>query len=203
MVFAGLLAGGCIHLKQEIEIRKGNTGRFSMAMSVPDSVYAGLMQGKHKRLEPVRKLFVKEAGAAMFPANAGFRIFRYRVYTDEGRHHVVIEGKLVDAKKALASGRLGNFQFEPKEGGGGRLQLTLTHPLKGSGTAAAVISDTVKDEMRAAAAGIRIELTIKVPKKITRAGTKDTGKRVARWVFDPAQDDAFLFTAPDISLEWE
>ena len=106
-----LFLSGCLQIQQVIEIRKENKGSFKLEISLPLEIYQKFIAGDKV---PEAKYFDPVKGTAYFAATDGFRIKKYRVFdnAEEGgamRKYIQVEGDITDVKKALASGKLGDF----------------------------------------------------------------------------------------------
>lgn len=181
---------GCVQLDQSIRLGSNNTGDFSINARIPSNAIKAL-DGKatFPWLSP-------RAGTSTFPKSEGFRITRYRVYELDGFHHLKITGELTDAKKALASGKLGHFSWVHSDDAGIiRLRKPTDFP----------IGATQPDQrkLRRLLEDFRIKLTIELPAKpsATTADAKD-GNTVS-WTFDNKGSLDFVHSFPDVSAAYK
>jgi hypothetical protein len=192
LLFSALpfLFTGCVHLDQSIRLGSNNTGDFSINARIPSNAIEAL-DGKatFPWLSP-------RAGTGTFPKSEGFRITKYRVYELEGYHHLKVIGELTDAKKALASGKLGHFSWVDSGNAGIiRLRKPDDYPTGAKQPDQRKLRQLLDD--------FRIRLTIELPAKptATTAHTKDD--RIVTWSFDNKGSLDFVHSFPDVSAAYK
>ncbi len=184
-----LVLTGCLRIQQEIEIQEKNTGAFKIQVSLPIKVYKEFVVGQGGQTEAY---FDPEKGAAYFAEKDGFQISKYRIFDHEDRKYIQIEGKMTDLKKALASGKLGNFEMKTVE-------KSTTLRLKWNLPADAA----PKHKISKAAAGLKMFLKIKVPGKITETTSPQKERKEASWTFNADADRKFLEHPPKIEVTYK
>ncbi len=197
LLLLALLLPGCLRLQQVIEISKENKGRFKLEVSLPKEVVDAFVAKGDVR---AATFFDPIKGAAYFAETDGFRITNYRVFDhkeEDGstRKYIQVEGEMTDVRKALASGKLGRFEYVPKQDGPSRISLAFDLP-RAAGK---------PQKLREAASGLKLYLKLDVPGKITEttAGKKQHGRSWASWTFNADADPSFLQTPPKISVTYK
>ena len=185
-----LVFTGCVQLEQTIKLGTNNTGEFSIDGRFPSDLVTAL-DGKNKL-----SWLDAKAGTEQFPSDDGFRITRYRVYELNGFHHLKITGDLTDARKALASGKLGNFTWVRSDDAGiTRLKAPADYP--------ADTSQPAPRALRKLLADFRVKLTIELPAKPTATTAHEKDGRTVTWTFDNAGNLDFAHRFPDVSAAYK
>jgi hypothetical protein len=194
----GLLASGCIHLDQQLTLAGDNRGSFRISASVPLEIYQDFV-AEQAQNGPIARWFEPTLGSAAFAEANGFDIRTYRVFDRDSRKHVLIEGRIRDLDKALASGALGRFKHS-RTAAGGRLEMVLAAPPTPADDTAAA---TAQRELKQLTADMRLSLGITVPGQITKSSAPLQRGDDAEWLFEPALDDAFLVKPPPVYVEYK
>jgi hypothetical protein len=190
---------GCVRLDQELIIESATKGKFRIRASIASSVYQAFIQRGNAAVtdwfDPIKgSKWISEADGAV--------IDTYRVYERDGRQHLKIEGSIFDLPTFIKSGKTGAFELSERDGRQ-RLKLRLRPP-SGQKPARALGGEQILvDELPDIVEGMRLDLTITVPKVVTATTAPFKKGTSVKWVFDVDQDPSFLNAAPDISLEFQ
>jgi hypothetical protein len=194
-IFA-LLITGCVEVEQEITLKNSNSGTFKIFVSMPIDIYDTFLKTDGK--DSVTRFFDAAAGTAYFNNTEGFKVTGYRVFDNEndGRKYARIEGKLTDAEKALASGKLGDFEF--KKGSGGVTRLALRVPKRQRPR-----TSSDNDQLAKVFEGVKLKLVLEVPGDIVKTSAAEKSDDTAEWLFSPADNADFVSAFPDVYVEYK
>lgn len=196
------LGAGCVHLYQELAIKDAETGSFKIHLSVPLQFYRGAIENPAGAVWPeLARYFDPFAGAELFSEDDGFDVHKYRVFATETSKRLLIEGKITDLAKALETGRLGDLRLTDNPGGGKLLTVGFGPARQGGKKRAP--TPQAREDIRAAAKGLKLSLVIGVPGKVLRTSAPLRKDDVVQWVFDAEKDDAFLFAEPEVFVAYE
>ncbi len=197
------LLNGCIVLDQEIEITGEKHGVFRISVVLPASVYHHYRDRANGAGETHPAFFLDPThGREYFPEKEGFRVTHYRVFEQDDRAYVRIEGRITDLQRAFASGKLGDFMYSRRDDGTWLLQLNLAESTRVGGADQANIEADV-NEMREILDGLQLTLKIIVPREIVDTSATQRDKRAVQWTFDTRKNDAFLRNPPRLYVYFQ
>ncbi len=195
--------GGCLHLEQSLTLSADGGLRGELHYSAPLETLPALTaaqaaidrwqgQRQRDRLEQMNSLFNEKLAADHFSRD-GLSLDQYRQDDRDGRRHVVITFKAQEGRRALDSGRLGDFELLRTAAG----DLTLRLRPQGD-PAPTPLSDERRRELRALCAGLRLVLRVEGPSPVVATTGTKTGDRTVEWVFETDKDPAFLERPPAV-----
>lgn len=197
----GLLAAGCIHLEQRVQINPNGSGVVTYEYSVAEDVFAALAAG-HLAIgswqsPPAAGLswFASERAVNEHFTAPEFEVQLYRTSRRDGRRAVRIVLLTPSLQRALDTGKLGDFRLARTPEGNWRF---ASQPP--AGPAAAKPSEAEVARLRALCDDLWLRLEVSTPAPILDTTAKDRRERQAVWLFDPATDDSFLRARPRIEL---
>jgi hypothetical protein len=193
---AVIVLTGCVEVEQEITLKKSNSGSFKIFVSMPIDIYDTFL--KTEGTDSVTRFFDAAAGSAYFSEAEGFKVARYRVYDNEndGRKYARIEGKLTDAEKALASGKLGDFELKKMSGGITRLALRAPKRQRPR-------TKADNEKLTEVFEGMKLKLVLEVPGDIAKTSASEKSGDTAEWTFSPADNTDFVSAFPDVYVEYK
>ena len=201
------LCAGCVHLEQEILIDSDATAIFTYHYSVAadtfETVAAGrrvieAWQGRQPRPEITDlNWFFNGTAAEQYFSGPGLKLERYRAYTKGGRRHVELEIAADDVRRALESGRFGEFALTQTDEGDFLFRADLVSEPEG-----APLTPEQLDRLRALCDDLWLKLRVKVPTRIRETTATRSRRRSATWIFDSARNADFLERAPVIELSF-
>ena len=207
LIFFLTIVCGCIHLEQSIQITEKNSGIFKINFAIPVELYKTLAptnSGSEEML--LSRYFDPTFGTSIYSEANGFRLNQFRVYERGDTLNVLIEGEILDLQRAINSKLLGDFSLVTK--GHGNLLLSLKLDIHQSlhtewnSTVSAEKRFERKEQLKEMIAGMRLSLTIQVPHEIIKSSAPLVNTNTVQWVFDPADNDQFLFNPPEIYVEY-
>lgn len=197
----GLLAAGCIHLEQRVQINPNGSGVVTYEYSVAEDVFAALAAGHLAvgswQSPPAAGLswFASERAVNEHFTAPEFEVQLYRVNRRDGRRVIRIVVLTPSLQRALDTGKLGDFRLARTPEGNWRF---ASQPP--AGPAAAKPSEAEVARLRALCDDLWLRLEVSTPAPILDTTAKDRRERQAVWLFDPATDDSFLRVRPRIEL---
>ena len=194
IALAALFCSGCVDLRQEIVLHEDNTGTFTVTGAIPAGVYRTHAQDSRwtQWLDPGTM-------GAICSEEPSIELDTCRVFQRDGKYYLRLEGKMKDAKAALATTILGGFKVVTTAEG---MEITLDLPGPEKTPDAPVMAPhkpTAK-HIESLVAGMRLDLTIEVPNEVIATSAPFKRGKAVRWVFDANKDPAFLHTPPQIRL---
>jgi hypothetical protein len=181
---------GCLHLQQELTLKDDRTGTFRVALAMPLATYQAWMADPASPLAKALAPHIDpERGAAGFPETDGFRLRAYRVFDRDGAKLIQVEGAITDLPRALASGKLGDWQWQMADGGARRLRLRLPAPPDTAGNAEA------RRALRELVAGAKVQIAITVPREVVAAPGARIAGTTATWLLASVPEGEPLWPA--------
>ncbi len=206
-VAALALAAGCVEFEEAFVIRADGGGAVTLHYSVDEQLLAAQADAQRvaegaqagaKVTSPAEQLnwILNEERARAWFTEEGVRLQRYTAASRNGRRTVTIECTVENFPKALASGKFGAFSIVKTEKGPFRLHADLPQ-------GAPVTDPAQLERLKALTKGMRLQFSVQAPGKILTAPGAEVAGRTARWVFDPAKNDACLKNPPAIDLTYD
>ena len=204
-VLLAVLASGCVHLEQRVEIESDGTARVFYHYSVAEDAFETLQTAQrvveHWQGRPppasdgqLNWFFSRDQAASHFSGN-GLRLASFRDYTKVGRKHVELSVVAEDIFKALSSGKFGLFSLSRTEDGNWRLLADLaTDPGPHE------LTEEQLTHLRALCDDLWLCLEVTAPTHILESTASEVRGSRAKWVFDPGNDESFLKQTPRIEL---
>ncbi|MDX9979455.1 MAG: hypothetical protein RBU25_05320 [Lentisphaeria bacterium] len=200
----GLLAAGCIHLEQRVQINPNGSGVVTYEYSVAEDVFATLAAG-HLAIgswqsPPAAGLswFASERAVNEHFTAPEFEVQLYRASRRDGRRAVRIVVLAPNLQQALDTGKLGDFRLARTPEGNWRFAS-----LPPGGPPAVKPSEAEVARLRALCDDLWLRLEVSTPGPVLATTAKDRRERQAVWLFDPATDDSFLRARPRIELVYQ
>jgi hypothetical protein len=190
---------GCVHLDQELIIESETRGEFRIRASIDSGVYQAFIERGNAA---VTDWFDPVTGSKWITEADGAVIDTYRVYARDGRQHLKIEGIITDLPTFIKSGKIGAFELSTRKDRS-RLKLRLRPPSGQKPVRALGGEQVLSDELAAIAKGMRLDLTITVPKVVTATTAPFKKGTSVKWIFDVDKDPSFLSKAPEIRVEYQ
>jgi hypothetical protein len=199
-----LLAAGCIHLEQRIQINPNGSGVVTYEYSVAEDTFGTLAAGQmaigswQSPAAGGLAWFASERAVSEYFADSGFQVQLYRASRREGRREVRIVILANDLQRALETGKLGDFRLERTPEGNWRFG--------GKPPAAATMKKPSEEEvarLRALCDDLWLRLEVTTPAPILTTTAKERRERQAVWLFDPGTDDSFLRERPRIEVVYQ
>ena len=195
----------CIHLEQEILITGSNSGAFKINFAVPINLYHTLVNdAKGRSGSGILSTYLDpKLGSEFYSEKSGLKLSQYRVYERGSNLNVLIEGEIFDLQKACISKTLGDFSLLKVDDGTRLLKVNFDSVTAALQDIITEDFDKPREELKELVAGIKLSLTIKVTTEIISTSAPIKDEDVAQWVFDPEVDDQFLFTPPELYVEYK
>jgi len=201
------LAGGCVHLEQEIRINRNGAGTVKYHYSVAAELVEALANGqrtieKWQGLSPGTdpaglNWFLSKSAAEQHFSGSGITLERYRTLEKGGRRHVWVTVFVKDMRRGLGTGKFGSFSLKRVEDG----EVLFAADLAPEG-AGAPLSVEELSRLRELCSDLRLALTVKAPSRIMTTSAPAFSGTSATWVFDPAEDVSCLRRPPVIDLRF-
>lgn len=199
-----MICGGCIHLEQEIRINPDGSAAVSYHYSVPETDLPALATGRRIidewqgcEVAGGENWFTNRTAVENHFAANGAELQVYRNYSRAGRRHVELVVFTHNAAEGLNSGLFGTFEL--LETPDGSVLFRATPPLLSQEPA----TDDVTAAIKALAGDLRIVFSVRTPRPIVSSTAPEVHDQVARWVFDAAENDAFLTRIPPVHVIYQ
>jgi hypothetical protein len=199
-----LCVSGCVEMEQRIVLRADGSAEFGFHYSIPMDSYAILQesqaiiqdwqdQGAGNAMQDLNWIFNEKLARKYF-SSEDIRLKHYWITEKEGRRHVRLICEVRNLRRALRTGKLGDFRLVKTEEGNYRFSAELVR------TQLMNVDSSQEDAelLREITRGMVIQLYVQTPSRILEtSGAQLDGRRVV-WRFDADEDWWFLFESPKV-----
>ncbi len=202
------LLTGCFELDQTMVLEPDGAVNCTLHYSMEEALlpHAREFQGLLENWQDVdhgsglRWVFNEEAAKQYF-SSQNITVQNYTQYSKAERRHVVVQCRAKNGADALKQRVFGDFQttYDAKAETT-TLRALLIVPPDEAGTK---LATDALDKLREVTKGLRLRLELKTPTQIVQTTGKQLAQNRVEWIFDPAMDDTFLTTPPDISVTFK
>ena len=197
-------ATGCIEMEQRILLRADGGAEFGFHYSIPMDSYELLQesqaiiqdwqdQGAGNAMKDLNWIFNEKLARKYF-SGENIRLRHYWITEKEGRRHVRLICEVRNLRRALRTGKLGDFRLVKTKDGNYRFSAELVR----TQLMDANLSKEDTELLREITRGMVIQLYVQTPSRILdTSGAQLDGRRVV-WRFDADEDWWFLFESPKV-----